>query len=174
MKKILFVLPFIALLGACLDPEAPLPGPSTESKTVKLTKANCGLTNSDSTEAFETSLDIEGKEEKYVFEIGPNCYAHATYEEFLIKKNGYIKSKSTFKVDRLIIDYFSGKGVNFEVLDANGSLVSSHESTVQTEYPGDSDKGAVLEYAIDGNSWTIQNKTEYKPAFYSITVVFTI
>ena len=174
MKKLLFALPFLALLGACAEPEEPLPAPSVESKSVKLTKANCGLTNDDSTEAFETSLDIEGKEEKYVFEIGPNCYAHKTYQEFLIKKNGYIKSKSTYKVDRLVIDYFSGKGVNFEVLDATGTAVSSHESTVATEFPGEDDKGAVLEYPINGNSWTIQNTTDYKPAFYSVTVVFSI
>ena len=174
MKKILFVLPFLALLGACANPGEELPPAGSETKQVKLTKANCGLTNDDSTEAFEKSLDIEGKEEKYIFEIGPHCYAHATYEEFLIKKDGYIKSKSNYTVDRLIIDYMSKKGINFVVENANGEAVQSHESSVATEYPAADDYGAVLEYPINGNAWTIKNTTEYKPAFYSVTVVFTL
>ena len=174
MKKLLFVLPFIALLGACATTEPQLPPSDPETKSVKLTKANCGLTNDDSTAAFETSLDIEGKEEKYTFEIGPNCYAHATYEEFLIKKDGYIKSKSQYKVDRLIIDYMSKKGINFIVENAAGEAVTSHESSVATEYPAADDYGAVLEYPVNGNAWTIKNTSEYKPAFYSVTVVFFI
>ena len=174
MKKLLFVIPFVALLGACFESEPELPKVEESAKSVKLTKANCGLTQDDNVTAFEKSLEIEGSEEKYTFEIGPNCYAHKSYDEFLIKKGGYIKSKSTYNVDRLIIDYFSGKGTNFEVLDANNQIVSSHESSVATEYPGDNDKGAVLEYPINGTSWTIRNTTEYKPAFYSVTVVFTI
>ena len=172
MKKVLFLIPVIALLGACKEVDPPLPPAS--GLTVKLTKANCGLTNDDSTEAFETSLAIEGRSEKYVFEIGPNCYAHSQYEEFLIKKDGYIKSKSEYKVDRLIIDYMSKKGVNFTVLDASGAEVEAHESDVPTEYPASDDYGAVLEYPIDGNGWSVTNSTEYKPAFYSITVVFSI
>ena len=183
MKKLLFVLPFTALMCGCelpfLKTEEKLPDPElteTQSiKKVKITKSNSGLTGDDSTEAFDTSFDIEGREEKYVVEIGPNCYNHHTYNEFLIKPEGYIKSKSTYHVDRLVIDYFSGKGVNFEVLDANGGVVTSHESSVETEYPATSDKGAVLEYPINGTAWTIRNVTEFnKPAFYSVTVVFVM
>ena len=182
MKKLLLVLPVFALLAGCdwfVEPEEKLPDPNPKEneviKSVKLTKFNCGLTSDDSTEAFETSLDIEGKTEKYTFEIGPNCYNHAEYDEFLIKPNGYIKSKSSYRVDRLVIDYFSKKGVNFEVLDASNNTVAYHESSVTTEYPGENDFGAVIEYPINGTSWTIQNTTEYnKPAFYSITVIFVM
>ena len=174
MKKVLFILPFALLLGACRADAEPLPEVPAEVKSVKLTKTNCGLTGEDSTAAFTTALDIEGSEAKYEFEIGPNCYAHATYEEFLIKKDGYIKSKSEYKVDRLVIDYMSKKGINFEVLNAGGDIVESHTSTVATEYPAEDDFGAVVEYSIGGSSWTIRNTTEYKPAFYSITVIFTM
>ena len=174
MKKVLFVLPFILLLGACREDAEPLPSVAEDAKTVKLTKANCGLTGEDSTAEFTTALDIEGTESKYEFLIGPNCYAHATYEEFLIKKDGYIKSKSEYHVDRLIIDYMSKKAINFEVLNASGEVVESHASSVATEYPAAEDYGAVVEYSINGTAWTIRNTTDYKPAFYSVTVVFTM
>ena len=180
MKKFLFVLPVAALLCGCelpfLKTNEPLPEPEVpetqELKSVKINKSNCGLTGDDSTKAFQTSLDIDGTQEKYTFEIGPNCYNHHNYNEFLIKKDGYFKSISTYKVDRLVIDYFSGKGVNFEVLNAGGDKVEPHESETKTEYPSAQDKGAVLDYPINGNSWTIRNVSEYKPAFYSVTVFF--
>ena len=174
MKKVLFVLPFALLLGACGKQGEQLPEPEAESKSVKLTKANCGLTTDDSTEAFVTALDIEGTDKKYEFEIGPNCYAHSKWEEFLVKKDGYIKSKSTYKVDRLVIDYMSKNLITFEVHDAEGNAVTPHESSVQTEYPGESDYGAVAEFPINGNAWSINNVSEYKPAFYSVTVIFTM
>ena len=174
MKKLLFVIPFVALLGACNDPEPELPDPEPSSLSVKLTKDNSGLTNEDSTEQFDVSFGLKGTSKRYVIEIGPNCYAHETYDEFLIKKDGYIKSKCDFKVDRLIIDYMSKKGVNFIVENAKGEEVESHESKVKTEYPAEEDYGAVLEYPINGNAWKIKNTTEYKPAFYSVTVVFTL
>ena len=175
MKKILFVLPFAMLLMSCGKVEDQLPSVSADAKTVKLTYSNCGMERDagDTTEALTVSLDIEGSESKYEIEVGPNCYVHSEYDEFLVKKDGYIKSKSTYHVDRLIIDYMSKKGVNFKVF-AGESESSSHESSVQTEYPGENDYGAVLEYPINGNSWSITNETDYKPAFYSVTVVFTM
>ena len=182
MEKRLFILPLAIFLCSCdlpflkegeklLEPEVK---PTEVVKSVKITKSNCGLTGDDSTEAFQTSLDIEGTNEKYTFEVGPYCYNHHNFNEFLIKKNGYFKSVSTYRVDRLVIDYFSGKGVNFEVLNASETVVESHTSDVATEYPGANDKGAVLEYPISGNTWTIRNVTDYKPAFYSVTVVFVM
>ena len=178
MKKILFVLPTISLLCGCelpfLKTGEKLSGVDSNLKSVKITKFNCGLTGDDSTVAFQTSLDIEGTQEKYTFEVGPNCYNHHNYEEFLIKKDGYFKSISTYSVDRLVIDYFSGKGVNFEVLNAGGELVEPHESETASEYASTQDKGAVLEYPINGSAWTIRNVTEYKPAFYSVTVFFSM
>lgn len=161
-------------MGSCVEPEEELPPVGKETKTVKLTKANCGLTSEDSTSEQTLSLSVTGSEEKYEFTIGPNCYAHEEYEEFLIRKDGYIKSRSKYHVDRLIVDYFSKKGINFEVLDASNKQVSAHESSVPTEFPKPEDSGAVLEYPINGSSWTIRNVSEFKPAFYSLTVVFTL
>ena len=181
MKKFLFVLPIAALLFACdlpfLKTKEPLKEPEVpetqQLKSIKSTKSNCGLTGDDSTEAFQTSLDIEGTDAKYTFEVGPNCYNHHSYNEFLIKPEGYFKSVSTYSVDRLVIDYFSGKGVNFEVLNASGEVVEPHESETATEYTSQQDKGAVLDYPINGTAWTIRNVTEFnKPAFYSVTVFF--
>ena len=192
MKKVLFVLASMCLLSGCVtwgegvsgDPTSSSSTPatttttttsqSTSTKSVKITKFNCGLTGDDSTEAFTTALDIEGSTEKYEFEVGPNCYNHATYDEFLIKKDGYFKSKSTYHVEKLVIDYMSKKAITFEVLNANGDKVNSVQSEVATEYPDANDYGAVVEYPIDGNAWRIQNVTDYKPAFYSVTVIFTM
>ena len=174
MKKALYLLPTLFMVIGCGNqPSGLLPPISEDAKIVKLTKANCGLTNDDSTEEFEVTLDIENSTEKYEILVGPNCYAHSKYEEFLIKKNGYIKSKSTFQVDRLIIDYMSKKGANFKVYSGE-NLVSPYNSTYQTEYPAQDDYGAVLEYPINGTSWTISNDSDYKPAFYSVRVVFTL
>lgn len=173
MKKVLLLLSLTLLLGACSNPKPPLPNPG-DVLSVKLTKDNNGLATSDSTEAFTISLAIEGRDEVYEIEMGPNLYNHFDYEEFLIKKGGYIKSKSTYTVERLRIDYFSKKGTNFEVLDANNEVVEKHESEVPTEFPNEGDYGEVLEYPINGTSWTIRNTTDFKPAFYSITVLFTI
>lgn len=174
MKKALLLLSAMFLLGACSNAKEPLPNPDPEAKSVKLTKENGGLTGDDSTAAFTIHLAIEGREETYDIEMGPNLYNHHNYDEIVMKKNGYIKSVSTYKVDRLRIDYFSKQGTNFEVLDANNQTVAKHESTYPTDFPDAGDYGEVLEYPIDGTSWTIRNTTDYKPAFYSITVLFTI
>lgn len=174
MKRLLLLLPILTLVGGCAKQEPPLPNPGENSKTVKLVKSNSGLTDEISTEAFDIILPIEGKEEGYEIEIGVNCYAHKSYEEFLITKNGYIKSKSKYMVDRLIIDFVNKKGVNFTVENGDGEVVESHTSTIPSEYSGEEDYGYVLEYPINGNAWIIKNTTEYKPAFYSVTVVFTI
>jgi len=176
MKKLLLLLPAIALLGACAETEEPLPEPSVESKSVKLTKANSGLTVDATTEAKQVSLDIEGKEEKYTFEFSAKCNGHKDYEEFVLKDDAYLKSVSTYKVDRLVIDYMSKKGLTFEVKNANNEAVTSRESTVQTEFSGADDYGAVLEYPINGNSWALYNTNTGKAGtcIYSVTVIFEI
>lgn len=174
MKKSFMLLPFLFLFGGCSEPEPELPPVNPEANSVKLTKTNCGLTNDTSISASTVSLDIADKKEKYEMEIGPNCYAHKTHEEFLIMKDGYIKSRSTYNVDRLVIDYMSKKLINFKVYDATNTEVAPHESSVPTQYPNEGDFGAVVEYPINGTSWKIANDTEYKPAFYSVTVYFTI
>lgn len=178
MKKALFLLSSLFLLGACADPEPALPPADPQTYSVKLNKSNGGLEGTTkaapSTEEKVIELSIEGKSEKYEIIMGPNLYNHADYDEIVMINGGYIKSKSQYTVDRLRIDYFSGKGTNFEVLNASNQVVEKHESTVPTEFPGDSDNGEVLEYPINGTSWTIRNTSANKPAFYSITVLFTM
>ena len=178
MKKLLLVLPLIALLGACTETEEPLPettpAPSVELKSVKLTTANSGLTNDDAVAPVQTSLDIEGKTEKYTVEFSAGCYIHKDYPEFVLKNSTYLKSVSTFKVDRLVIDYMSKKGITFDVKDASNASVTSHESTVATEHSNDGDYGAVLEYPINGTSWSLYNTFDGKAGtnIYSVTVIF--
>lgn len=178
MKKLLLVLPFVALLGACTEVEEPLPEPvstpTTEVKSVKLTSQNCGLTNEDATAPVQTSLDIEGRTEKYTFEFSTGCYVHSEYPEFVLKGSNYLKSVSTYKVDRLVIDYMSKKGITFDVKDANNASVTSHESTVATEHTGAKDYGAVLEYPINGTSWSLYNTFDGNAGtnIYSVTVIF--
>ena len=178
MKKALFLLSSLFLLGACAEPEPELPPAQPEAVSVKLTKSVSGLEGtsktSPSVEEKVIQLSIEGKTEKYEIIMGTNLYNHADYDEIVMMNGGYIKSKSQYTVDRLRIDYFSGKGTNFEVLNANNEVVTKHESSVPTDFPGDDDKGEVLEYPINGTSWTIRNTTVNKPAFYSITVLFTM
>ena len=184
MKKLLFVLPIATLLFGCeaLDnffkkQEEKLPEPEQTTKSVKITADNNGLTTDDSTEAIQKSLDIEGSEKKYTFEISANCYNHSKYVgEWVLKADAYVKSVSEYKVDRLVIDYMSKKGFGFEVLDSNNAVVTAHDSTVATEFTGENDFGAVAEYPINGNSWKINNTAGDKPGacLYSVTVIFTL
>ena len=105
MKKILLFLSALCLLTGCSNPKPPLPEPGNESKSVKLTKENSGLTTEDSKEAFTLSLAIEGSEEVYQIEMGPNLYNHPDYEEFVMKKDGYIKSVDDIdKIEIMLID----------------------------------------------------------------------
>lgn len=174
MKKLLLLLPAIVLLGACTEVEEPLPAPSAESKSVKLTTSNSTLTSDPLTEAKQVSLDIQGKEEKYTFEFSAGCSLHSTYDEFVLKDEQYLKSVSTYKVDRLVIDYMSKKGLTFDVKDANNQSVTAHESTVATEHSGDDDYGAVLEFTINGTAWSLVNTNTGKAGtcLYSVTVIF--
>ena len=178
MKKLLLVLPLIALLGACAETEEPLPEPTptetTEIKSVKLTSANSGLTSDNAAQPVQTSLDIEGRTEKYTFEFSTGCYVDSRYPEFVLKDSNYLKSVSNYNVDRLVVDYMSKKGITFEVKDANNAVVTSHESTVATEHSGADDYGAVLEYPINGTAWSLYNTNTGKAgtSIYSVTVIF--
>lgn len=173
MKKLLLLLPFLALVCACNNPDPVLPPPEGPTKLVKMNKANCGLTTDDSAVAFEISLDIDGEEAQYTFEIGPNCYAHSTYEEFAIKEGGYITAKSEYYVDRLIVDYMSKNGTTFKVEDASGKTAKKHTASLPTEYSGANDYGETLEYPIKGTSWKITNSGDgFKAFLYSIRVIF--
>ena len=177
MKKLLLLLPAIALLGACTNEGEKLPEPSAESKSVKLTAANSSLTNDALTEAKQVSLDIANKEEKYTVEFSPKSSLHGKIDyEFVLKEDAYLKSVSTYKVDRLVVDYMSKNGISFVVKNANDETVNSHESSVSTEYSGENDFGAVAEYPINGNSWSLVNTNSGKAGtcLYSVTVIFEI
>ena len=188
-KKLLFVLPLATLLCGCELPflkteeklpdpvpeESQTPGKTSVLKSVKLTKSNDKLTTEDSTGLTEVSLAIEDTKESYVLEIGPNCWNHSKYEEICMKDDAYIKSKSNFVVNRLVIDYMSKNGANFAVKAGNDEVITAHESSTKTEFSGDKDYGAVLEYPINGSNWSITcTSTEYKTFLYSVTVIFTI
>ena len=179
MKKVLFVLPVLALLVSCQPEPKPSLEPSGDDLVqVKLTKANCGLPidNSESVEEITASLKVDGKEATYDVKIGAPCYLSNKANEFIIKPGAYIKSGSEYKVDKLIIDFFGKKGINFGVFangDGTGEEIAYHESTVQPE--DSSDGGMVYEYPINSTGWMIKNMTEFnKPGIYSVTIVFSL
>ena len=193
MKKILLVIPFIILLSACAKPaESKLPDLSntttidSEGSEVpitfyqsKLTPANSTLTTDDSSEKINVSIAAEEDDVSYGFEIGNPCYLKnlgSGLQEIVVKPGAYISSyNNSYKVNRLIVDFYGGKGVNFEVynnLTGEGTPLAYHESDVEPADPNDG--GVVYEYAIDGNDWIIKNNTEFnKPTFYSISVVYS-
>lgn len=175
MKKLLFLCPLLLVAVACAPKAEEVLPPSQADYSILITKSNCGLTADDSEVAIQTSLaSYEDPEVKYTFEIGAPAYQHANFNEFVIKKGSYIKSVSEYKVERLIIDFYSSKGVNFNVFnnkEGSGSPLNYHESTILPEDP--TDGGCVYEYEINGIEWCINNTSDYKPAFYSIMVVFS-
>ena len=195
MKKILFVLPLVMLLGACAKeagsqlsslsiPDSYSGEPSegeVRTYTAKLTPDNSGLEKDgdgnplDSTAPINLSLpSTQDANVKYDLILGDPCYLSTKAHEFIMKPGSYIKSVSTYKVDRIIVDFFGNKGVNFGVYansDGSGEALESHVSTIPAEDPDDG--GLVYEYEINGNAWYMKNITEYnKPGIYSVTVVF--
>ena len=196
MKKILLVLPLVMLLGACAKEAGSqlsslsIPDSYSDSASegeervysVKLTPDNSGLQKDgegnplDSTSPINLSLESQqDKNVKYDLILGDPCYLSTKAHEFIMKKGSYIKSVSTYKVDRIIVDFFSGKGVNFGVYannDGSGTALEPHESTIAPEDPNDTT--LVYEYEINGSAWYMKNITEFnKPGIYSVTVVFT-
>lgn len=174
MKKLLlFVIPMM-LVGCAPEASPALPPVEGTTYNVKLDSTNCGLTHDDSTAPVSVELaSSEDQSVKYQFEIGAPCYIHSEHPEFIVKNGGYVKSKSTFTVKRLIVDFFSSKGVNFNVYNSSESGATPleyHESTIAPVDPNDG--GCVYEYEINSNFWTIKNESNYKPGFYSVTVVF--
>ena len=188
MKKLLIVLPALLIVAACAKaPSSELSSLSipdsydssdseeTKTYTATLTKGNCGLTTDDSTEEIVATIKSkQDSEVDYSVKIGAPCYLSDKYNEFIMKQGGYIKSNSNYHVDRLIIDFFGKKGTNYDVyanVDGTGEKIAYHESSIQPEDPNDG--GIVYEYPINGTEWCISNSTVYKPAFYSITIVFS-
>ena len=193
MKKILFLLALPLLMTGCAKEPAevlsslPIDFSNTTSSSndssnveptyqwIKLTPENCGLTKDDSTSSISVTLNSEiDSSIKYSIEIGAPCYLHSKFHEFVVKPGAYIKSLTDeYVVERLIVDFYGGKGTNFDVYsnsEGTGDALEYHKSNNK---PEDSADGIVYEYAINGNEWCIKNNTEFnKPAFYSIIVVF--
>ena len=174
MKKLLLLLPVALMLFGCRQEASEyLPDIPSDALQAKLTKANSGLTTDDSTE--ELTANLTAGSATYSVKIGAPCYAHSRFDEFVIKQGGYVKSASTYHVDRLIVDFYSTKGVNFEVFnnaEGTGEKLTEWKSKVETV--DSTDGGLVYEYKIESTGWMIKNTSSYKPGFYSVTVVFTL
>ena len=181
MKKILVLMPLL-LIAACApkaaEPLEPINSddPEVTYYTAKLTPENSLITAEDTTTNYDVEIaSAEDAETKYSMQIGAPCYLSTKAHEFIMKPGSYVKSVSTYTVDRIIVDFFGSKGVNFGVYantDGTGDELIYHESTITPEDPNDG--GTVYEYAINGSAWCLKNKTEFnKPGIYSITVVFS-
>ena len=177
MKKLLVLVPFLLLaVGCAKEPEEPLPSIDETAYTAKLTPENSLITAEDTTVAYNVSIaSAEDANTKYEMTIGAPCYLSTKAHEFIMKPGSYIKSVSTYTVDRIIVDFYGGKGVNFGVYantEGTGEALAYHESTIAAEDPNDG--GIVYEYQISGSAWCLKNITEFnKPGIYSITVVFS-
>ena len=176
--KFVLIIPFVTLTGCFLEPKESLEPVNDISYSVVLNGSNSTLTSNDSTSTI--TLSLPSKEDEsivYELEIGAPCYLKkvSTFQEIIMKNGGFFRSKSNFKVDRLILDIYEGKGINYEVFnqkDSSGKALDPHSSNIPPVYP--EDKGAVYEYEINSNEWSITNTSIYKPAFYSVTIIFEI
>lgn len=180
MKKLLLLLPCLVLVSSCMaEPAKPLPDPDEGKVKVSLNTTNAmeaGLTTDDSTSPITVNIAIPDSEETYSIELGAPCYKHSSYDEIVVKSGAYFKSLSEYHVDRLVVDVFAGKGIFFDVYSNNagtGTAIEYHESKVESVDKAGG--GVVYEYPIDSTGWMIKNNTEKnKPAFYSVTVVFSM
>ena len=181
MKKtfLLSILPLILITGCANEPEDELPPPEA-AYHAKLTADNSTLTLDDSTAPI--IVDIPSEEDpniKYSFEIGNPCYINtksAVALQICLKPGVSIKSKSNYYVDRLVVDFYGGKGINYEVynnVNKTGEKVTYHSSSRTPTDPDD--YGTVYEYSIQSTGWNIFNATDFnKPTFYYIEVFFAI
>ena len=176
MKRLLFVLALSTLLVGWAPEAAPeLPPVGGSTYTVKLTPSKSTLTNEDSGSAIQVELASEEDETvKYKFEIGSPCYLKnlgSGLQEIIVKPNAYIKSVSNYTVKRLVVDFYGGKGTNFNVYGNGETSLEYHASSIPAADPNDG--GMVYEYEVNHTSWQIKNETEFnKPGFYSISVIF--
>ena len=180
MKKLLVLLPLVLLAAACgPTPKEPLPPTPEQSYSSKLTPEKTTITTDDSTEATRAVVASEEDESvTYEFELSADIYLNtksSVANQFGVKPGASIKSVSTYTVDRIIVDFYGSKGVNYDVFanaEGTGTKLESHESTIAPADPNDG--GQVLEYAINGTAWCLKNNTEFnKPSFYSITVIYS-
>ena len=177
--KLFALLPFVLIAGCQNEPSSSLPDPSSDSYTVKLTADNSNLTKDDSTSSIQVELSSKEDENvKYTFEITSPSYLNtksAVANQIGLKPGAMIRSVSNYKVEKIIVDFYGGKGQNYQVfsnVDHSGEPLEAHVSNMVPTDPNDS--GMVYEFAIGANGWSLFNHTEVnKPSFYYISVVFT-
>ena len=180
MKKIYF-LPLLALtLFACGKEEAPALPPLDPETTYYTSKLTADLSTMDTDKAGsleDVDISIKSDEDEnvsYEFTIGAGSYKKQGTDvfEIIVQGNSYIKSKAAYKVNRIIIDYWGGKGANFTVYGGDEAK-EGHKSDIP---PADiKDNGAVVnEYEINSRSWSIVNdgSTNKKTSIYSVTVIY--
>lgn len=177
-KLFLVIVPTLMMVGCAKEPGNPLSPPPAGSYSVVLDATSSLLTTDDSTKPFTVSLKAEENEEvTYDIEIGNPCYLKSvgSLYEIVVRGGAYFKSVSKYDVSLIRCDIYEGKGINYKVFNNNkgtGSALEAHKSEVDPIYPDDS--GAVYEYEINSKGWKIVNDTNYKPAFYSVTIFFEV
>ena len=181
MKKslLLALIPLMFATGCADEPKEELPPASENSYTAKLTADNSTLVAGadDTTEPIQVEVaSNEDANIKYTFEIDPPCYLStksSVANQICVKPGAAIRSVSTYQVEKITVDFWNGKGTNYQVfnnVEHTGDALEYHESSIAPMDPNDS--GKVYEYAIDANGWSLYNNTTYKPTFYYITVTF--
>ena len=183
MKKLFLftLLPLVMAVSCAPEAKKPLPPVGENTYTVVLDATSSTLTTDDSTSLIEVELHAkEDDSVTYKVEIGAPCYLKTVtdgvnnYTEIIMKEGSFFRSKSDYKVDRLIVDMYNGQGINYEVYNnvaGTGTKLDEHESTVTPVYAADD--GAVYEYEVDSTEWSVR-RIARKPGIYSVTIVFEL
>lgn len=179
MKKplILIALPLLFLASCGQEPGGSLP-PSEGNYTVKLTAENSTLTKDDSTQNIQVEIpSVEDENVKYTFEITPACYLNTKSKvanQIGVKPGAMIRSVSTYTVEKITVDFYAGKGQNYQVFNNVEHTGEPQEAHVTNMTPTDpEDGGAVYDFLINSTGWCLFNHTEVnKPSFYYICVTF--
>ncbi len=183
MKRVLFAIALSALLVGCApNPARELPPVEGETYTAKLTADLSNLGTDPSVTATQIEVQVPGVSLKYKFEIGANAYLKTTtagFKEMNLKVGGYIKSVSTYTVERITIDFFSKPGTLFNVYanaDGSGETLTYHETSITPTEP--EDFGKVYEYEPSSIGWCISRRTDIMekqtPSIYYVSVTFRI
>ena len=181
MKKLLLVLLPAFLLAGCMpEPTESASEPPAKSYSVVLDPTSSTLTTDESSETLTVTLKAKEDENiTYQIEIGAPCYLKAvkgtSFQEMVMKQNGYFKPISNYKVSIVRCDIFEGKGINYEVynnVEATNDKLEPKKSSATPIYI--EDNGAVYDYEVNNNEWLIRNVLVNKPAFYSVTIFFEV
>ena len=176
MKRLFLfaAVPMLMLVSCRPDPKPALP--DYNGKEIKLTAENSGLTTEESTVTTIVNIQIPDASEMYQLEISTGVKYKTTsggHTEIYLSPGSYIKSISTIRVERLIIDFFGRQGTLFDVYSNNtfsGDPVEEHLSEIEATEP--EDYGQVSEFSIQANGWSIKNNTEFnKPCLYYVNII---